>query len=475
MPKKNTTKLSELLAEIDRDQLCDIILRLTESGADLESLVRRLISPKAKINNSLAYYRKLAKGVPAKIKNSSDRKLLLESLKPLLIFANDLISSKDYTESNKVLFVILEIILMRAATSNFKSMTTELQKYTQKWSENVDKIDNSEDRFNALNSVLELEKSKYLKLEEVIVGYKIDVDGFVPVYSNSDSLHVDFVEMLTQIAKSSNDTQVLESLRKYITSHSKHKEFELVNVIISQKIDTEKNFLKIINNRFRDRSFALIAKDYYMQKGDFETMMGMFFDHIKSYKEYFWHKNSDEYTSALEFLDLYKQYPDYSSLDNYCQVLILLITTGDSNVAQDISDKAKWRLWYAELKSISLDWSDHYNQIISILSKKCLSKMLFAVAYLERDVDSISKYVNYSDDIDTVMDCCKLITSKYPDIALKNLIKIINSIISYDDFDDFKKNYPLTTIVEMLHLIKANINVEMHKKIDNFEKKITSQ
>jgi hypothetical protein len=476
MPKKST-KLSELLYDIDKDQLCDILLNIAESSPEVNTRIRTLLTPKSQLNNPISYYKKLISKLPSKIKNVSDRKLLLEGLKPILTQIKDLQNTKNYTEANKPLFVILEIVLFKLAKSELKSMLSEMQKAAINWCSNVDKINNSEQQFNALQEVLNLENSKEFKLEPRIIGYGLGDGGFVPTYSGN-GLHVDFYQLLLQLSKSINSISLLEDLKVLLTKHKQSKAFELQLLNISQKIDTETVFIKKVGNNLRNRESALLLKDFYWQKGKLTKAVDVLFEHIQLNQNNFLYKSSEEYLSALDYIEIFEKTPEYCKLENYCQVLIYLITTGEYNTAQDISEKAKWKPFLKKLVEIDVKNFDvYYIQITDILTKKYLYKILAEIALLKQDKKLLSKYLNYIEDWDGVIEGCQIIAADYPEITLKKIANISRSQLSeYNHYsyyqEDFRAVISKDRFLKVLETIKSNINSESHKQIDNMIKKV---
>jgi hypothetical protein len=476
MPKKSS-KLSELLYEIDKDQLCDILLNIAESSPEVDSRIRTLLTPKSQLNNPISYYKKLISKLPTRIRNISDRKLLLEGLKPVLTQIKDLQNTKNYLEANKPLFVILEIVLFKLAKSDVKSMVGEMQKAAIAWCENLDKINNSELQFHSLQEVLNLERSKELNLEPRLAGFMIRGGEPVPNYY-SNALHTDFYQLLLQLSKSINSVSVLEDLSGFLTKHKQSKAFSSQLLNISQKLDSESDFIKKVSSNLQTRESALLLKDFYWNKGEFVKAVDALYQHIVLNKQYFQYKSSDEYTSALDYIELFENTPEYCKIEDCCQVLIYLITTGEYNTAQDISEKAKWKPFLKKLVEIGVKNFDvYYLRITDILTKKYLYKILAEVALLKRDKNLLSKYLNYIEDWDGVIEACQLIAEDYSDIALKKIANISRSQLSEYNYysyyqEDFRVVISKDRFLKVLETIKANISPESHKQIDNMIKKV---
>jgi hypothetical protein len=474
MPKKST-KLSELLLDMDKDQLCDILLNLSETSAEIENRVRTLITPKNQLDNTISYYRKLLKKIPSKIKNVSDRKLLIESLNPLFNQIKDLQSIKNYSEANKPLFVILEVMLFKLSKSELKSMINEMQKSVIAWCDNLDKINNSEQQYISLHEVLNLENAKELKLEPRILGYMLNGGDFTPTYS-STNLHVDFYELLLQLSKSINSTTLLEDLKDFLTKHSQSKSFALPLLNISQKIDNEDVFIQKVTNNLQNRNSAILLKNYYWQKGEFKKGVDVLYQHINLNQNYFSYKSSEEYLSAQEYIEIYDSTPEYCNEIDYCQVLVNLITTGECNTTQDVGVNAKWRTYLYKLtESNPKNFEQYYSKITDILSKKYLSKILAEIALMKRDKNLLSKYLAYIEDWDGMMESCLIIASDYSEIALKKIANISRTYLSeYDYFhiESFKSVITKDRFLAVLKMIRININQEFHKQIDNLIKKV---
>ena len=477
MPKK-TTKLSELLSEIDKDQLCDILLNLAESSLEIDSRIRTLITPKSQLNNPISFYKKSLKKLPTKVKNSSDRKLLVEALGPVLTQVKDLQSRNNYSEANKPLFVILETVLFKLAKSDLKAMLGEMQKAAVSWSENIDKVPNSELQFVSLQEVLDLENSKELRLENRLMGYGISGGGFTPVYSNS-GLHADFYQLLLQLSKSIESKSLLEDLRTYLTNHKKSKEFSLQLLNISQKLDSEESFLKSANKNLRDRDNAVLIKEYYWKQGEYQKATNILFQHIELHQNYFSFKNSEEYTSAVEYVNIFEQNPQYCQLEDYCKVLVCLVATGDCNTAQDISSSAKWRKYFDDLVSAAgMDLQQYYNLIVGLLAKKYLSKILASLALLVGDKALLAKYVGSLEYWDDIVFASETIVKDYPEQAFVSIAKLIRNNLSeydyssYSDEEDFRAMFEQHRILKLLNDIRAGVAEVSHKKIDSMVIKV---
>jgi tetratricopeptide (TPR) repeat protein len=470
MPKKST-KLSELLLDIDKDQICDILLNLAESSPEADNRIRTLIAPKSQLNNPVSYYKKLLKKLPSRIKNASDRKLLLEGLNPLLTQIKDLQNTKNYLEANKPLFVILEIILLKLAKSELKSMLGEMQKSAIAWCENLDKINNSELQFNALQEVLELENTKELKLEPRVLGYGFEVDGMVPTYSNG--LHTDFYQLLLQLPKSINPVSVLEDLRGFLTKHKRSKAFSLQLLNISQKLDSEDDFIKKVCSNLQTRESALLLKDFYWNKGEFVKAVKALYQHILFNQKYFQYKSSDEYTSAKEYVEIYDKNPEYCKAEDYCEILTCLITTGEYNTAQDVTYGAKWRDYMFKLiTATGKDFGQHYQNIVRTLIDRRLDKMVAHFALAFKDQKLLSKYLSSIDTWLDMVQSCEIIATDYPEIALHKISNISRSFLfdssrSYYYEDDFRDIISRETLLGILENIKANIGEESYKKIED--------
>jgi hypothetical protein len=475
MPKKSIN-LSELLIDIDKDQLCDILLNLAENSPEVDNRIRTLITPKSKLNNPVNHYKKLLKGLPTKVKNASDRKLLLEGIKPILTQIKDLQNTKNYLEASKPLFVILEIMVFKLAKSELKSMLGEMQKATIAWCENVVKINNSEQQFTALQEVLSLESSKELKLEPRIIGYGMGDSGFVPTYSGT-GLHVDYYQLVLQLSKSLDSINLLEDLRGFLSKHKQSKAFELQLLYISQKVDSEEVFVKKVGNNLRQRESAILLKDYFWNKGEHAKAVDILFQHIELNKGYFQYKSSDEYLSAQEYIEIFDKNPEYCRVEDCVKVLVSLITTGDSYTAQDVGVNAKWRPYLQSLIKIDpKNFQTNYFEITEILAKKHLSKTLAAIAIVLEDKKVLSSYLNYIEGWDGMIEACQIIAADYPDIALKKIANISRSYLSEYSYayygDDFKTVITPDRFLKVLETIKANIGIESHKQIDNLVIKV---
>ena len=473
MPKKST-KLSELFLEVDKDQLCDILLNLAESSPEIDSRIRTLITPKSQLDNPISFYRKPLSKLPSKINNPSDRKLMLEALKPVLTQAKDLQNTRNYAEANKPLFVFLETVLFKLAKSSLKAMLGEMQKAVTLWAENIDKVPNSELQFASLQEVLNLENAKELHLQNRVVGYGISNGLPQPIYSNSGGLHTDYYQLLLQLSKSIDSKSLLEDLRKYLSSHKNSKEFSLQLLNISQKLDSEESFVKSASKNLRDRNNALLVKEYYWKQGEHQKATDVLFQHIQLHKDYFGFKNSEEYASALEYVNIYEKNPEFCRLEDYCQVLVYLITTGDTNTAQDVSSTAKWRKYFDDLiDNAGENLQGYYNQIVELLSKKYLTKILARLALLVGDKALLAKYMTSLEYLDNIVDACELLAKDYPEQALVSMAKIVRNEISdyelsyYRDDEDFRKIFYKEQILKILNDIKVGVPQESHKKIDN--------
>ena len=478
MPKKSS-KLSELFLEIDKDQLCDILLNIAESSPEIDNRIRTLITPKSQLNNPIAFYKKLANKLPNRINNASDRKLLLEALKPILTQVKDLQNIRNYLEASKPLFVILETMLLKLAKSDLKGMLIEMQKATIAWCENIDKIPNSEVQFMALQDILGLENAKELQLERQIMGYKVTREGPIPVYHSSTGLHTDFYQLLLQLSKSIESKSLLEDLRKYLTSHQSSKQFDLQLLNISQKLDSEEDFVKSIIKDLKNRESAILLKDFYWNKGEYSKAADILFQHIDLNKDYFGYKNGEEYASTLHYVAIYNKNPEYCKPENYCQVLVYLVATGDSNTAQDVSITAKWRGFFKELVDLSgVNFDFYYKQIVSRLSTKYLNKILAEIALIMEDKIILAMNIGYLEFWEDTVQACEIITKQYPEHALKSISKLIRSDLSEFDYhhygggEDFKSVFKQDRIVKLLNNIKTCVTEDSHKKIDNMITKV---
>jgi hypothetical protein len=478
MPSKKI-KLSELLLEIDKDHLCDILLDLAESSAEIDNRVRNLITPKNQLNNPISYYKKLIGKLPNRINNVSDRKLLLEGLKPVLTQIKDLQNHRNYDEATKPLFVILEIILLKLSKSGLKGMATEMQKAAITWCENVDKISSSEIQFNALHDLLSLESAKEFKIEPILMGYRATHEGVVPVYSDANGLHRDFYQMILQLSKSIESTTLLEDLRKHLMSHTNSKYFNLQLMYISQKIDPEVEFVSKVIKDLKDREVAVLLKEFLWKKAEYTKAIDILFQHIELNKDNFNYKSSDEYLAALDYIGIYEKSPEYCKLENYCQVLVYLISTGENYTAQDCSSKAKWRIFLVNLITVSkTKFNIYYEQIIDILRNKKLYKTLVYIGLGQKDRKILAEYLGYLDYLEDTIESCEIIAKDYPEIAFKKFSSIIRTqLVEYDysffDFDnDFRKVFKKERILALLEMFKKVTGPENSKKIINMVAKV---
>lgn len=473
MPKK-LTKLTDLFSEIDKDHLCDILLALAQSNIEIENRIRTLIAPKSQLDNPTVFYKKLIKKLPNKIKNASDRKLLTEGLKPLLTQIKDLQNIRNYTEANKPLTIMLEIVVSKLAKSSLKGMQTDLQNTTMSWCQNIDNIPNSELQFKALQDILMLETSKELQLESEVMGYFITKDGLVPNYSNTNQIHPDFYQLLLQLSRFLESKNILEDLRQYLVNHKNSKQFELPLLNISQELDSENVFVKKATKNLDDRESAILLKNFYYNKGEISQAMDIMFRHIELNKNYFTFKSGEAYISALEFVAIYKEHPDSCNIENYCQVLVYLISAGDINTAQDVSISAKWYGFFEELIKVSGDeFGSYYKQIVDILSRKYLSKTLSKIGLIMKDKEILSKNINYIEIWEDAVEACEIIAKDYPDQSLKRLAKLISGSLSeysnsfFGFNEDFREVFKQERIISLLTTIRLNITELSHKKIDN--------
>jgi hypothetical protein len=478
MPSKKI-KLSELLLEIDKDHLCDILLNLAESSNEIDNRVRNLITPKNQLNNPISYYKKLIGKLPNRINNASDRKLLLEGLKPVLTQIKDLQNIRNYAEATKPLFVILEILLLKLSKSHMKGMMTEMQKAAISWCDNVDKIPNSEIQFNSLHELLGLENAKEFKIEPILLGYRATHEEVVPVYSDTNGLHRDFYQMLLQLSKSIESTTLLEDLRKHLMSHTNSKYFNLQLLYISQKIDPEVEFVSKVKKDLKDREGMVLLKEFFWKKGEYTKAVDILFQHIELNKDNFNYKSSDEYLSALDYIGIYEKNPEYFKLKNYCQVLVYLISTGENYTAQDCSSKAKWRIFLVNLITVSkTKFNIYYEQIISILRNKKLYKTLAYIGLEHKDKKILAEYLGYLDYLEDIIESCEIIAKNFPDVAFKKFSNIIRTqLVEYDygffDFDnDFRKVFKKERILALLEMFQKVTGPENSKKIINMIAKV---
>jgi hypothetical protein len=198
---------------------------------------------------------------------------------------------------------------------------------------------------------------------------------------------------------------------------------------------------------------------------------------VQSNQKYFHYKSSPEYLSAKEYVEIFEQNQEYCNVQNLCQVLVCLITTGEYNTAQDVSYNAKWREYTITLFQIAgADFGKYYQQIIDILIAKSLDKIVAHFALSFKDKQLISKYYDRLETWEDMIDAVEIIAADYPEIALTKISSISRVYISeYTSFyhqDDFRNIIPRETMLKILFTIKSHLTELSHKKIDALVKKI---